>query len=58
MSGWVTTPVTAALVRGALELEETADGVLPHRLPSSARRQVPDGQLAMAESQPRYSCST
>ena len=52
MSGWITTPVTADLVRGALDLERTADGVLPHRLPGRARAQIPDGQLAMAESQP------
>ena len=31
--GWTTTPITADLVRGALELEPTAYGVLPHRLP-------------------------
>lgn len=48
----ITTPITAALVRGALDLEHTARGVLPHRLPARARRQIPDGQLAMAEAQP------
>lgn len=48
----VTTPVTAALLRGALEVEETARGVLPHRLPAWARAQLPDPQLLMAESQP------
>ncbi|MYS84878.1 SGNH/GDSL hydrolase family protein [Embleya scabrispora] len=48
----VTTPITADLVRGALDLEHTERGVLPHRLPARARRQIPDGQLAMAESQP------
>ncbi|MEU6848858.1 GDSL-type esterase/lipase family protein [Actinacidiphila alni] len=42
----------AALVRGAAELEKTASGVLPHRLPGWARAQYADGQLAMAESQP------
>ena len=52
MTDWITTPITADLVRGALELERTVDGVLPHRLPAWARRQIPDGQLAMAESQP------
>ncbi|MET1059339.1 MAG: GDSL-type esterase/lipase family protein [Nocardioides sp.] len=52
MNGWVTTPITADLVRGALELERTDTGLLPHRLPAWARRQIPDGQLAMAESQP------
>jgi hypothetical protein len=49
---WIDTPVTADLVRGALELEATAHGVLPHRLPAWAREQVPDEQLAMAEAQP------
>ncbi|MFJ9896618.1 GDSL-type esterase/lipase family protein [Streptomyces sp. NPDC091280] len=49
---WITTPVTADLLRGALDLEHTERGVLPHRLPARARRQIPDGQLAMAESQP------
>jgi hypothetical protein len=42
----------AGLVRGALELEPTQRGLLPHRLPAWARRQIPDDQLAMAESQP------
>ncbi|MFE2035057.1 GDSL-type esterase/lipase family protein [Streptomyces scopuliridis] len=49
---WTTTPITAGLLRGALDLEHTERGVLPHRLPASARQQIPDGQLAMAESQP------
>lgn len=49
---WITTPVTAAIVRGALELEQTAHGLLPHRLPARARAQCADGQLAMAEAQP------
>ncbi|MGW0826861.1 GDSL-type esterase/lipase family protein [Streptomyces sp. NPDC002845] len=49
---WITTPVTADLLRGALDLERTAHGVLPHRLPARARAQCADGQLAMAESQP------
>ncbi|GGI95992.1 GDSL-type esterase/lipase family protein [Streptomyces brasiliensis] len=48
----ITTPVTARLLRGALDLERTADGVLPHRLPAGARAQCADAQLAMAESQP------
>lgn len=39
-------------MRGALELERTARGLLPHRLPARARAQFSDGQLAMAESQP------
>ncbi|WP_432092428.1 GDSL-type esterase/lipase family protein [Streptomyces sp. bgisy100] len=49
---WTTTPVTADLLRGALDLEHTEHGVLPHRLPARARAQYGDGQLAMAESQP------
>ncbi|WP_030616051.1 GDSL-type esterase/lipase family protein [Streptomyces fulvoviolaceus] len=49
---WITTPITADLLRGALDLERTEHGVLPHRLPAKARAQCADGQLAMAESQP------
>ncbi|MFC6341020.1 GDSL-type esterase/lipase family protein [Nocardioides hankookensis] len=48
----LTTPITADLVRGALELEPTDAGLLPHRLPAWARAQVPEPQLLMAESQP------
>ncbi|MFJ5222571.1 GDSL-type esterase/lipase family protein [Streptomyces sp. NPDC088400] len=48
---WITTPVTADLLRGALDLERTEHGVLPHRLPAWARAQYFDGQLAVAESQ-------
>ncbi|MEV5434949.1 lipase [Streptomyces sp. NPDC052682] len=49
---WTTTPLTAELVRGALDLERTERGILPHRLPARARAQCPDEQLATAESQP------
>jgi hypothetical protein len=49
---WITTPVTADLLRGALDVERTEHGVLPHRLPAWARAQCADGQLVMAESQP------
>ncbi|KMS76323.1 lipase [Streptomyces viridochromogenes] len=49
---WITTPVTAGLLRGALDIEQSEHGVLPHRLPARARAQNTDGQLAMAESQP------
>ncbi|WP_433285307.1 GDSL-type esterase/lipase family protein [Pseudonocardia sp. CA-142604] len=49
---WTTTPVTADLLRGALDVERTERGVLPHRLPARARAQCADGQLAMAEAQP------
>ncbi|MEU4212410.1 GDSL-type esterase/lipase family protein [Streptomyces sp. NPDC026206] len=49
---WITTPITVDLLRGALDLERTEHGVLPHRLPARARAQCADGQLAMAEAQP------
>ncbi|WP_296607516.1 GDSL-type esterase/lipase family protein [Nocardioides sp.] len=48
----ITTPITPDLVRGALELERTAAGLLPHRLPAWARSQSRDGQLLMSEAQP------
>lgn len=47
-----TTVITADLIRGALELEHTERGLLPHRLPGWARAECADGQLAMAEAQP------
>ncbi|MEV2230565.1 GDSL-type esterase/lipase family protein [Streptomyces phaeochromogenes] len=50
--GWITTPVTADLLRGFLDLEQTPHGLLPHRLPAWARRQIPDVRLAVAEAQP------
>jgi hypothetical protein len=50
--GWITSPVTPELLRGALDTERTARGLLPHRLPAWAREQYADGQLAMAEAQP------
>jgi GDSL-like lipase/acylhydrolase family protein/salicyl acyltransferaes SsfX3-like protein len=46
------TPITAELVRGALELEPTEHGLLPHRLPARARAQCGDPMLLNAESQP------
>ncbi|MFF0159861.1 GDSL-type esterase/lipase family protein [Streptomyces sp. NPDC005263] len=49
---WITTPVTEDILRGHLDLEPTAHGLLPHRLPARSRRQIPDDQLAVAESQP------
>jgi hypothetical protein len=49
---WITTPLTADLLRGALDAERTEHGLLPHRLPARARAQYTDPQLAMAESQP------
>ncbi|MEV7677184.1 GDSL-type esterase/lipase family protein [Streptomyces sp. NPDC088341] len=49
---WITIPLTADLLRGALDLERTEHGILPHRLPARARAQCADGQLSMAEAQP------
>ncbi|MFJ8059365.1 GDSL-type esterase/lipase family protein [Streptomyces sp. NPDC096142] len=48
----ITTPVTTDMLRGFLEMETTARGLLPHRLPARARRQFPDDQLVVAEAQP------
>ncbi|WP_020499777.1 GDSL-type esterase/lipase family protein [Sciscionella marina] len=48
----ISTPITAELLRGALELERTENGLLPHRLPAWARAQAADPQLTMAEAQP------
>ncbi|OXM65230.1 GDSL-type esterase/lipase family protein [Amycolatopsis vastitatis] len=45
-------PLTADLVRGALELERTERGLVPHRLPARARAQNSDPRLALAEAQP------
>jgi hypothetical protein len=52
MTASITTPISADLVRGAVELERTEHGLLPHRLPAWARAQCGDDQLLMAESQP------
>ncbi|MFH8416679.1 GDSL-type esterase/lipase family protein [Streptomyces collinus] len=49
---WITTPLTADLLRGALDVEHTEHGLLPHRLPARARTQNTNAQLAMAEAQP------
>lgn len=34
--------ITPPMIRGAVEVEKTARGLLPHRLPGWARRQIPD----------------
>ena len=39
-------------LKGAIEVEQTAEGLVPHRLPAWARAQCPDPQLAMVETQP------
>jgi hypothetical protein len=52
----ITTPITTAIttdfVRGAVELERTPRGLLPHRLPAAVRARYADAQLAMVEAQP------
>ncbi|WP_158880416.1 SGNH/GDSL hydrolase family protein [Amycolatopsis anabasis] len=48
---WLTTPIEP-LLRGALDLERTAHGVLPHRLPAWARKQFRDEYLTAVEAQP------
>jgi len=45
----IITPISAGLVRGAVELERTDHGLLPHRLPAWARAQAADVQLLEAE---------
>ena len=49
----MTDPTLArTLVKGALELERTDRGLLPHRLPAWARAQSDDPQLHLVEAQP------
>jgi hypothetical protein len=48
----ICTPLTRDFIHGAVDIEQTPAGLLPHRLPAWARAQCPDAQLAMAESQP------
>jgi hypothetical protein len=48
----IDTPLTRDFIHGAVDLERTPAGLLPHRLPAWARAQCPDAQLMMAESQP------
>ena len=45
-------PITPDLIHGAVEIERTDAGLLPHRLPAWARAQYPDAQLALAQAQP------
>lgn len=53
VENWTTTsPIPAVFFKGALEVEQTGHGALPHRLPARARAQANDPQLLMAESQP------
>lgn len=49
---WVTTTIDHAFLHGAIEVEHTSHGLLPHRLPAWARAQWFDPQLLMVEAQP------
>ncbi|QGZ41421.1 GDSL-like lipase/acylhydrolase family protein [Pseudoduganella flava] len=46
------TPLSPEFIHGAIEIERTAAGLLPHRLPGWVRERHGDAQLAMVESQP------
>jgi hypothetical protein len=48
----ITTPLTAELVHGAMELETTDRGLRPHRLPRLVRERFADAQLQLMEAQP------
>jgi len=48
----IATPIKAALLRGFVELEQTAAGLLPHRLPARARAQFADPTLGLIETEP------
>ncbi|WP_417310682.1 GDSL-type esterase/lipase family protein [Devosia sp.] len=51
MTDLIDIPLTEALIRGAVELERTEEGLLPHRLPAWARAQAGDAQTLMVEAQ-------
>ncbi|WP_194834467.1 GDSL-type esterase/lipase family protein [Nocardia sp. XZ_19_369] len=48
----ITIPIRPEIIHGAIDFERTTKGLLPHRLPASARKQFPDDYLAMVEAQP------
>ncbi|MBP3037457.1 lipase [Arthrobacter sp. zg-ZUI100] len=48
----ITSAITPAFVAGTTEIETTARGLRPHRLPAWVRTRFPDPQLLMAEAQP------
>jgi hypothetical protein len=52
VTDWITTAVEPRILRGALDVERTPSGVLPHRLPAWVRTQFPNEYLAMVEAQP------
>ncbi|MGW1199236.1 GDSL-type esterase/lipase family protein [Streptomyces sp. NPDC002536] len=48
---WITVPVDPCLLRGALDVERTEHGIVPHRLPAWVREQYPDPYLCRVEAQ-------
>lgn len=48
----ITTPITADLIRGAVELETADQGLLPHQLPRHARQRGATEELGWTETQP------
>ena len=49
MPATVTTPISMDLLRGACELEPTAHGLLPHRLPGRFPDDIPEGDIDGAD---------
>jgi GDSL-like Lipase/Acylhydrolase family len=54
MTSLTTTPLAngPVAIRGALDIEHTPHGLLPHRLPATSRAQFPDNHLARFDGQP------
>lgn len=48
----IQTTLSPDLFRGTAELEQTAHGITPHRLPAQVRERFADGQLMSMEAQP------
>ncbi|MFC7340304.1 SGNH/GDSL hydrolase family protein [Saccharopolyspora griseoalba] len=49
---WVTQEITEKMLRGALEVERTGEGLLPQRLPGWVRQRGADAGVLLAASQP------
>ena len=52
VTDWRATAIEPSMLHGALDIEHTARGVLPHRLPAWAREQFADDYLSRIEAQP------
>ncbi|MDZ5078047.1 SGNH/GDSL hydrolase family protein [Nesterenkonia sp. HG001] len=48
----IATPISAEFIHGTTELEHTARGIKPHRLPQATRERHADQQLSLMETQP------